>query len=118
PLERLGTFLSDERVRVVTLGKEEKTNLPPFLGFRQRILQRAPCGGPAGTVAVEGEYHLTHGLENAPQVIGRRRRPERGHGVLNSVLVQPHDVEIPLHDEQALERRAVLAHLVRSVELL
>ncbi len=51
-------------------------------------------------------------------MFGCGRRAERGDGVANPRLVQPHDVDVALDDQQARKLRTALAYFVEPVEFL
>ena len=115
--EGLRAFLADQRVRIVTVGQEEKAELAALLHLADRVLERAPGRGAPGTVAVEAEYDLTHQPEDPLQVLGGRGGTERCHGVGDPRLVQTHDIHVALDHQQPREIARRLACLVQTVEL-
>jgi hypothetical protein len=69
-LERLATFLSDQRIGVVTFGQKQEADLSAVARLGQGVAERAPGGSAASLVTVEAEDDLVHQLEDAPQVLG------------------------------------------------
>src|SRR6185437_16195952 len=116
-LEGVAAFLGDERIGVLSLRKKEEADLAALERLGQCILQGAPGRGAPGAIAVECEYDLRNQPENAFQMLGRRRSAERRYGAGNVELMQPHDVDVSLDDEQPRKRCSALASLVEPVEL-
>ncbi len=118
PLECLRPFFGDQRVRVVPFGQEQKPDLLAVTpSFGNRLLQRAPSRCPAGAVAVEREYHLTHEVKEALEVLGRGGGSQGRHRIGQPGLVQAHGIHVPLDHEHALQLRTGAPRLVQSVEL-
>jgi hypothetical protein len=67
---------------------------------RQRGLQRAAGGTPAGGIAVEAEDHRIGEAEQLLHMVGGAGRAQRGHGVAEAALRQRHHVHVAL-DHQA-----------------
>ena len=116
-LEGLGAFLAHQRVGIVALGQEQEAHLAALLHFGDRVLERAPGGGPSCAVAIEAEHHFADEPEDPLQVIRRRRGAERRDRVGDAGLVQAHDVHVALDHEQALQAARGLPRLVQAVEL-
>src|SRR5262249_45214409 len=116
-LEGCGALSHDEGVRVLTLRKKEEANLAPLTRLGQRLLQRAPRGGAAGAVPVEGERHGGHEAEYAAEMLGGGGSTERGHRVVDAGLMQADRVHVALDHHESLETAARTARLVQAVEL-
>ena len=93
-------------------------NLDLAAGHRQRRLERAPCRSPPGTIAVKAEHDPIGHTGQSADVLGRRRRAERGHDGLDAMLGETCDVEVALDHENSFRAALRLASLVKSVERL
>jgi len=63
------------------------------------MLQVASRGPDPGSIRVEDQHHGLGVPAEEPRLIGRQRRPQRRHGVVEAVGVQHDGVEVPLdHD--------------------
>src|SRR6185312_17013682 len=116
-LEGLAAFRSHESVRVVPLGKKEEADLASLTRLRQGVLQRAPRGGTAGTVAVESKHHLAHQAKDAAEMLGRGRRTECRNRIGDARLMQTNRVHVAFDNQQTFQVGTGMPGLVEPVEL-
>src|SRR5205807_2820557 len=102
---------------IVALRQAQEPDLASLARLGQRLLERAPGRRAARAIAVESEHHRGHQAKDAAEVLGRGRGAERGEGVVDPGLVQPHDVHIALDDHYSCEAGTRAARLVDAVEL-
>ncbi len=104
-------------IGIVLGGQEEEAHHLAVRKHGQRDLERSPGGLAARGVAVEAEDHVVGELQQLRDVERCSRRSQRGHGVLDPVLGECHDIHVAL-DHQNLVRVANRApRLVEAVEL-
>ena len=115
-LEAVPPFGAHERVRIFAVRQEQEPQFPPVPCHRQRILERTPRGRAPRTIAVETKNDLAREPKDLVQMLLRRRRAERGHGIRDARLMQAHDVHVALDDHEALEVGAREPRLMQSVE--
>src|SRR5688500_3303234 len=117
-LERLAAFGADQRIRIVSVRQEQEANLPALENLAERVLQRTPRRRASGAIAIEAEDHFLADLEDALEVLRRRRSSQRRDRVVDAGLMQADDVHVAFNDEQAGEGSRSLARLIQPVELL
>ena len=98
-------------------GQEQEAKGARVAGVRQARLERASGGAPAGGVAVEAEDDRVGEADQLLHVLGRARRAERRHRVLEAGLGQRDDVHVALDDERVAALADRGARLEQAVQL-
>ena len=104
PLERVGAEVFDEVVRVL-LCRLTVDHLVRQLQHTDgklalvEDLQRALRGEPPGVIVVVAEHKLLRVAAEKPRLLDRQRRSHRRHGIVEARLMERHDVEVSLAED-------------------
>ena len=74
-------------------------------------------GIAAGPVAVVAADDVIRHPEQQLDMVGRGRGTQRGHGIINVVLRQRHDVHIPFDNQQTRWFGVILLRFIQAIQL-